>query len=74
MVKDPDPKLTTRIIFLRAEKPFFWLKYLNYLIGIRDPGSRMEKIQIGDQGSRMEKFRSRIWDPGWKKIRIRDPG
>ena len=32
----------------------------------------MEKIQIGDQGSRMEKLRSRIWDPGWKKIRIRD--
>jgi hypothetical protein len=40
----------------------------------RDPGSRMEKIQIGDQGSRMEKFRSRIWNPGGKKIQILDPG
>ncbi len=61
------------IIFLKDEKPFFWLKCLNSLMRIRDPGSRMEKIRIWDQGSRMEK----IWIPhpgsGMEKIRIRDP-
>jgi hypothetical protein len=44
------------IPFLRAEKPFFWLKYSNSLMRIQDPGSGMKKIQIRDQGSRMEKI------------------
>ncbi len=60
--------------FWELRNHFFWLKYLNSLMCIRDPGSVMEKIQIWDQGYRMEK----IWiqDPGWKKIRsgIQDPG
>jgi hypothetical protein len=72
--QDPDPGWKTRIIFLRAEKPFFWLKYLNSLMRIRDPGSGMEKNQFRDQGSRMEKFVSRIRDLGLKKFEfgIRD--
>ncbi len=60
--------------FWELRNHFFWLKYLNSLMCIPDPGSVMEKIQIRDQGSRMEK----IWiqDPGsrMEKIRIRDPG
>jgi hypothetical protein len=73
-IQDPDPGWKTRIIFLRAGEPFFWLKYLNSLMRIRDPGSGMEKIQIPDKGSRMEKIL--IQDPGsgMEKISIRDPG
>jgi hypothetical protein len=44
----------------------FWLKYLNSLICIRDPGPGMEKIQIWDQGSRMETIWIHILDPGWE--------
>ncbi len=57
----PDPGWTTRIIFSRASKPFFWLfwglKYWNSLMRIRDPGWR----QIG---SGMEKIRIRDKHPG----------
>jgi hypothetical protein len=58
--QDPDPGWKTRIIFLRAEKPFFLLKYLNSLMQIRDG----------------KKFGSRIQDLGWKKFGfgIRDLG
>ncbi len=35
---DPDPGWTSQIIIPRAQKPFFGLKYLNSLMGIRDPG------------------------------------
>ncbi len=61
--------------FWELRNHFFWLKYLNSLMCIRDPGSVMEKIQIWDQGSRMEKSGSRIQDPGWKKLGsgIQDP-
>jgi hypothetical protein len=34
--QDPDPRWTTRIIFRRASKPFFWVKNLNSLMRIRD--------------------------------------
>ncbi len=34
--QDPDPVWATQIIFLRAYKQFFGLKYLNFLMGIRD--------------------------------------
>jgi hypothetical protein len=72
--RDPDPGWKTWIIFLRAEKPFFWLKYLNSFICIRDPGPGMEKIQIWDQGSRMEKILIQYPGSGMGKIRIRDSG
>jgi hypothetical protein len=61
--QDPDPEWTTRIIFPRALKTMFWVKYLNSLM--RSPGSGMEK--------------NRIRDSGWKKsdpasgINIPDP-
>ncbi len=68
-----DPGWKTRIIFLRAEKPFFWLKYLNSLMRIQDPGPGMEKIRIRDQGSRMEKIWIQNPGSGMEKNRIRDP-
>ncbi len=50
---------------------FWWLKYLNSLMRIRDPGSG-----IRDLGWRQ--FGSGIRDPGWKKvgsgIRDKHPG
>jgi hypothetical protein len=75
--RDPDPGWKTWIIFLRAEKPFFWLKYLNSLICIREPGHRMEKIQIRDHGIQDEKNLdpvSWIWDGKHSdsEFRIRD--
>jgi hypothetical protein len=36
---DPDPGWKTRIIFLRAEKPFFSVKILKFFAA--DPGSRI---------------------------------
>jgi hypothetical protein len=74
---DPDPGWKTWIIFLRAEKQFFWLKYLNSFICIRDPGPRMEKIQIWDHGIQDEKNLdpvSWIWDEKHSDsgFRIRD--
>jgi hypothetical protein len=66
--KDPDPGWTTWIIFPRAQKPFFGLKYLNSLMRIRD-GKKL------DPGSEMEKCRIRDRDPRWKKrIRDKHPG
>ncbi len=44
--KDPDPG-GTRIIFTRVEEQFFGLKYLNSLMGIRNPG--WEKFETGIQ-------------------------
>ncbi len=40
--QDPDPGWTTRIIFPRAYKPLFWLKYWKSLMRIRDPRSGMD--------------------------------
>jgi hypothetical protein len=37
-IRDPDPGWTTRIIFPRASKQFFGLKYQHSLLRIRDPG------------------------------------
>ncbi len=51
--------------FLELRNHFFaflGLKYLNSLMRIRDPGSRMETVRIRDPGSGMEK--SQIRDPG----------
>jgi hypothetical protein len=73
-IRDPDPGWKTWIIFLRVEKPFFWLKYLNSLICIRDPEPRMEKIQIWDQGSRMKKIWIQYPGSGMGNIWIRDSG
>ncbi len=58
--KNQDPYLgwTSRIIFPRAWKQFFGLKYLNSLMRFRDPESLWPWIR----------------DLGWKKIRIRNPG
>jgi hypothetical protein len=39
-------------------------------MGIRDPGSGMEKIQIRDQGSRMQKILIQDLGSGMEKIRI----
>ncbi len=46
-VKNQDPGWTTRIIFPRASKQFFVLKYLISLTWIRDPG--WKKIRIRDK-------------------------
>ncbi len=48
----PDPGWTTRIIFSKALKPFFWVKIHKFFDA--DPGSGMET--------------ARIRDPGWKKV------
>jgi hypothetical protein len=56
--QDPDPGLTTRIIFPRAYKPILWVKILKFFDA--DPGSGMEKI--------------RIRDPGWKTFGSGFPG
>jgi hypothetical protein len=53
--QDLDPGLTTQIIFPRAQKQFFGLKFLNSLMRIRDP--RWKKF-----GSEMENFGSEILD------------
>jgi hypothetical protein len=52
--------------FLELRNHFFWLKYLNSLMRMRNPTSGMEKIQIRDPG--WKKLGSRIWDWGWKKF------
>jgi hypothetical protein len=72
-IRDLDPGWKTRIIFLKAEKPFFLLKYLNSLMRIRDPTSGMEKNQIRGQGSRMVKIWIQDLGSGMEKIQIRDP-
>jgi hypothetical protein len=58
---DPDPGWTTRIIFPRAYKPFFWVKILKFFDA--DPGSGMEKIRIWDG-------KSQIRDPGSATLSI----
>ena len=60
--------------FWELKNHFFWLKYLNSLMHIRDPGSGMEKIQIRDQGSSMKNILIQDLGNGMEKIRIRDPG
>jgi hypothetical protein len=45
-IRDLDPGLTTRIIFPRAQEPFFWVKILKLFDA--DPGSGREKIRIRD--------------------------
>ncbi len=57
--QDPDTGWTTLIIFPRALKQFFGLKYSNSLMRIRDlgwkssdPGAGMEKIQIRNKHPR----------------------
>jgi hypothetical protein len=62
----------SRIIFLRAEKPFFWFKYLNSLMRIWDPGSGMKKNS--DPGSGIQNEKS--FDPGSGKQdgKNSDPG
>jgi hypothetical protein len=42
---DPGPGWTTRIIFPRALKPFFWVKILKFFDA--DPGSGMKKVGSG---------------------------
>jgi hypothetical protein len=67
--------METQNKFLRAEETiFFWLKYLNSLMRIRDPGSGTEKIRIWDQGSRMKKIWIQDLGFGMEKIWIRDLG
>jgi hypothetical protein len=49
-IRDPDP---TRIIFPRAQKPFFWVKILKFYDadpGWKKSGSGMEKSRIGAPG------------------------
>ncbi len=53
--QDSDPGWTTRIIFPRAWKPFFWAKILKFF-----DGSGMEKNRIRDPG--WKKFGSGIRD------------
>jgi hypothetical protein len=62
----------TRIIFLRAEKPFFLVKILKFFDA--DPGWKKFGSGIRDPG--WKKFGFRIRDLGWKKFRfgIRDLG
>jgi hypothetical protein len=45
---DPGPGFTTRIIFPRAYKQFFGLKYLNTLMRIRDQGWKKFGFGIRD--------------------------
>jgi hypothetical protein len=57
LIRDPDPGLTTRIIFPRAWKQFFGLKYFNSLMG-------WEKIRIRDPGWKKLEYRIRDKHPG----------
>jgi hypothetical protein len=57
--------LKTRIIFLRAEKPFFWVKILKFFDV--DPGSRIGDGKNLDLGSGIQDGKnldpeSGIWD------------
>jgi hypothetical protein len=52
-IPDPDPGWKTRIIFLRAEKPFFLVKISKFFDA--DPGSRTRDGKNLDPGSGMEK-------------------
>jgi hypothetical protein len=52
-IRDPDQGCTTRIIFSRAQKQFFELKYINSLKRIRDPGWKNSNPESG-----MEKIRN----------------
>jgi hypothetical protein len=61
---DPDPTLTTRIIFKSLETNF-WIKILKFF----DADSGIQDEKNLDPGFRMEKIRIR--DPGWKNS---DPG
>ncbi len=54
--------------FWELRNNFFWLKYLNSLMRIRDPGPGMEKIRTRDQGSRMEKIWIQNPGSGMEKI------
>jgi hypothetical protein len=60
--QDPDPRsgsgmnIPDHISF--SLETIFWVKILNFF--------------NADPGSGMEKYRTRIRDPGWKKIRVRD--
>ncbi len=58
-IRDPDPGLTTRIIFPRAYKQFFGLKHLNSLMRMR---MRIRDPESFDPGSGIQKFRSGIRD------------
>jgi hypothetical protein len=55
--RDPDPGWKAWIIFLRAEKPFFFVKILKFFD--MHPGSRTRDGKNSNLGS---------WDPGRKKF------
>jgi hypothetical protein len=69
-IRDGNPEQISE----RLRNHFFWLKYLNSLMQIRDPGSGMKKIRIQDQGSRMKKIWIKDLGTGMEKIWIRDLG
>jgi hypothetical protein len=64
-IQDPDPGWKTRIIFLRAEKPFFWVKIIKFFDA--DLGSRIRDGKNLDLGSGIPDGKnldpdSGIWD------------
>ncbi len=63
--QDSDPGWKTRIIFLRAEKPFFWVKILKFFDA--DQGSNIRDGKKSDPGSGIQDGNN--LDPG---SRIRD--
>ncbi len=59
-IRDPDPGWETRIILLRAEKPFFFVKILKFFYA--HPGSRIRDGKNSDPGSGIQDEKS--FDPG----------
>jgi hypothetical protein len=57
---DLDPGWKIWIIFLRAEKPFFWVKIPKFCDA--DPGSRIQDGKNSDLGSGIQDGKN--WDPG----------
>jgi hypothetical protein len=66
--QDPDPGLTSRIMFLRSKEQFFRLKMLKFFYAYPDPDPGSGIWNIFDLESGMEKN----LDPG-SRINIPDP-
>jgi hypothetical protein len=80
-IRDPDPGTgsgirirgwKTRIIFLRAEKPFFWVKILNFFDA--DPGSRIRDGKNSDPGSGIQDGKNLDPGSGIRDGKNSDPG
>jgi hypothetical protein len=71
-IRDPDPGWKTRIIFLRAEKPFFLVKILKFFDA--DPGSNIRDGKNSDPGSGIQDRKNLDPGSGIRDGKNSDPG